>query len=78
MNRNLSRRVEAVVPIEDPALKQELKDLLTLFLTDNRQAWELQSEGNYVQRRPQEGEAERRVHRILMEQTLASVEPVKC
>ena len=78
MNRNLSRRVEAVVPIEDPALKQELKDLLTLFLTDNRQAWELQSEGNYVQRRPQEGEAERSVHRILMEQTLASVEPVKC
>lgn len=77
MNRNLNRRIEAVVPIETPDLKQELKDLLDLFLTDQRQAWELQSDGSYVQRRPQPGADDRGVHRILMEQTLASVEPMK-
>ncbi len=76
MNRNLSRRIEAVVPIDTPTLKQELKDLLNLFLNDRRQAWELQSDGRYIQRRPQPEEDDRGVHKILMAQTLASVEPI--
>ncbi|MEY2976508.1 MAG: hypothetical protein RLZZ435_645 [Cyanobacteriota bacterium] len=76
MNRNLSRRVEAVVPIDPPNLKQELKELLDLFLNDQRQAWELQSDGQYIQRRPQPDADSRGIHQILMEQTLASVEPM--
>jgi polyphosphate kinase len=52
MPRNLDRRVEAVTPIEDPALIQELKDILAILLADNRQAWELQADGTYIQRHP--------------------------
>lgn len=66
MQRNLDRRVEAVTPIEDPALFKEIQEILGMMLADNRQAWELNADGQYVQRRPQEGEKEQSTHRALM------------
>jgi polyphosphate kinase len=51
MPRNLDRRVEAVVPIEEPSLSQDLQEILGVMLSDHRQAWELLSDGKYVQRR---------------------------
>ncbi|HEY9658530.1 MAG TPA: polyphosphate kinase 1, partial [Allocoleopsis sp.] len=56
MPRNLDRRVEAVTPVEDPALVQELQSMLAIQLADNRHAWDLQPDGSYVQRRPAAGE----------------------
>ena len=50
MPRNLDRRVEVVVPIEEPALAKELETILEVLLKDNRQTWELQSDGQYIQR----------------------------
>jgi polyphosphate kinase len=67
MTRNLDRRVEAVVPVEDPALKEELKTILEISLQDNRQAWELQPDGEFIQRQPAPGEAERATHVVMME-----------
>jgi polyphosphate kinase len=67
MPRNLDRRVEAVVPIEDPALVTELKELLTIFLADNRQAWEMQPDGSYIQRHPGRGEPEHSAQVQLMQ-----------
>ena len=52
MPRNLTRRVEAVTPIEEPDLKTDLEEMLGLMLADTRNAWELHSEGHYVQRSP--------------------------
>ena len=66
MPRNLDRRVEAVTPVEDPRLIQDLKKILEISLQDNRQAWELQPDGNYIQRQPAEGEEERSSQTILM------------
>jgi polyphosphate kinase len=65
MPRNFDRRVEAIVPVEDPSLHAPLHALLETCLADNRQAWDLRADGTYVQRRPDEGEAERATHRIL-------------
>ncbi|MGF1497110.1 MAG: polyphosphate kinase 1 [Elainellaceae cyanobacterium] len=70
MPRNLDRRVEAVTPVEDADLKDELKELLDIFLSDNRQAWEMQPDGSYVQRQPGEHEPERSAHEILMQRSL--------
>lgn len=56
MYRNLSARVEAVVPVEEPALRQRLWEILDLMLRDRRRAWDMQPDGSYVQRRPLEGE----------------------
>ena len=66
MSRNLDRRVEAITPVEDPALVQQLKDILDIMLTDNRQAWDLTPDGTYVQRHPNENEAPRGTHTLLM------------
>ena len=51
MPRNLDRRVEVVVPIEDPTLADELETILEVLLRDNQQTWELQPDGQYIQRR---------------------------
>ena len=42
MSRNLDRRVEAVVPVDDAKLRQRLERLLELYLKDNRGAWDMQ------------------------------------
>jgi polyphosphate kinase len=67
MPRNLERRIEAVTPIDDPADRQTLRDLLLLMWDDNRQAWELRADGRYEQRRPPSPETERATHRLLVE-----------
>jgi polyphosphate kinase len=52
MRRNLSNRVEAIVPIEDPRLQEQLAHLLNVSLEDERQAWEMLPDGRYRQRHP--------------------------
>ncbi len=54
MRRNLDRRIEAVTPIESPQLKKKLEKLLEIYLHDNRQAWEMQNNGEFIQRKPKE------------------------
>ncbi len=67
MPRNLDRRIEAVTPIADPAHRQALRDLLLLMWEDDRQAWELRSDGTYEQRHPSDPAADRSTHRRLIE-----------
>ncbi len=47
MPRNLDRRVEALVPVEDPRLRARLDEVLTADLADDQLAWELDSEGGW-------------------------------
>jgi polyphosphate kinase len=44
MPRNLDRRVEALTPVEDPALKERLDEILRVGLDDDELAWELDPE----------------------------------
>ncbi|MBD2357325.1 polyphosphate kinase 1 [Tolypothrix sp. FACHB-123] len=69
MPRNLDRRVEAVTPVEDVEIIQTLQNILAIMWADNRQAWELQSDGSYIQRRPEQDGVERSSQNILMEKT---------
>lgn len=55
MDRNLSRRVEVVFPVEQPDLKQRVIDLLKMTLADNVKARELQADGSYTRVKPAEG-----------------------
>ncbi len=52
MGRNLSARVEALVPVEAPALRSELRQVLDVQLSDRRCAWEMKPDGSYQQRTP--------------------------
>lgn len=67
MPRNLDRRIEAVFPVTDPPHRQTIRDLMNLMWRDNRQAWELDAEGRYTQRRPPSPDAELATHRVLVE-----------
>jgi polyphosphate kinase len=52
MPRNFDRRVEAVAPVESPALHARLRALFATYLDDNRQAWDLEANGIWRQREP--------------------------
>jgi polyphosphate kinase len=73
MPRNLDRRVEAIVPILDPDIAKDLQEVLGIMLADNRQAWELQPDGSYVQRRPGQDCPESNSQQVLMAMSLGSV-----
>ena len=66
MPRNLERRVEVIVPVEDPGHQARLARLLESYLRDNRQAWVLRPDGSYVQLRPASGESDRGTHEVLV------------
>ncbi|HEX2095117.1 MAG TPA: polyphosphate kinase 1, partial [Longimicrobiaceae bacterium] len=68
--RNLEKRVEALVPVADPSLQARLVRILECALRDNRLAWELGADGQYVQRRPAPGEPEVNYHAMLMRDAL--------
>ncbi len=51
MYRNLHARVECVTPVYDRSLKESLWQLILAYLNDQRQTWEMGSDGNYVQRK---------------------------
>ncbi|HET6583740.1 MAG TPA: polyphosphate kinase 1 [Nannocystaceae bacterium] len=50
MKRNLESRIETLVPVESGQLRRELRAILKLQLGDQRSAWEMQSDGSFVQR----------------------------
>ena len=52
MKRNLEKRVEVIVPIEDFSTRQLLQEVLEEQLLDRRSAWEMNDTGNYIQRSP--------------------------
>ena len=70
MQRNLTRRVEAIARVEDPTIAKELQEILGVMLADNRQAWDLQSGGHYSQRRPPVNCPEVSSQQILMDMAM--------
>jgi polyphosphate kinase len=74
MPRNFDRRVEAVAPVDDPALHPRLHALLATCLSDNRQAWDLAADGTYQQRIPN-GQPVRATHELLLTDSWGMVKP---
>jgi polyphosphate kinase len=51
MTRNLDRRVEVLVPVEQARLKQELGAIFDSAFADNASSWELGQDGGWTRRR---------------------------
>jgi len=72
MFRNLSRRIEVVVPVLAESARKQLWEVLDICLRDRRQAWVMGSDGTYSQLQP-DGEIDvpegRGTHETLMEIT---------
>jgi polyphosphate kinase len=66
MYRNLDFRVEAVTPIEDPGLRDRLKEILETMLTDRGHAWELEPDGRWLRRSNPDGRPAPDTHDLLM------------
>lgn len=54
MYRNLHARVEAIVPILDRSIKEKIWEVLQYSLKDQRQTWQMNSDGTYTQRKSEE------------------------
>ncbi len=57
MDRNLSRRVEAVAPVMVRALRERLWEDLQVQLEDRRNAWQMQPDGSYLQLRAEKSDS---------------------
>ncbi len=47
MERNLDRRVEALVPVTEPALQDRLREVIAVMMRDDRRSWWLDDQGDW-------------------------------
>ena len=66
MYRNLQARVEAIAPVQQRPLRQRLWDIMQILFNDHRSAWDMNSDGSYVQRTPRDPSEELNAQQILM------------
>ncbi|MCL4113128.1 UNVERIFIED_CONTAM: hypothetical protein GTU68_061592 [Idotea baltica] len=65
MPRNLDRRVELLVPVEDDNCRKRLIEVFKVGLSDNTKARSLQSDGTYVRRQPSKNKPPLRSQEVL-------------
>ncbi len=71
MPRNLIRRVELLVPIEDEPAKQRLKEVLLSYARDNVKGRCLQPDSHYDRVRPKPNDPHHRHQQYMYEQAVA-------
>lgn len=68
MPRNLDRRVEALAPVEDPALQEQVDEIVDVNLADDTLAWTLSPDGTWQHvTGPGEVETHRRFQELALE-----------
>ena len=77
MPRNLDRRIELLVPIEDQASRSRLTTALDTYFRDNQNSWELQPDGSYVRVVPHAEQAKFRAQKIMHDMAVSAIQQVE-
>jgi polyphosphate kinase len=68
MQRNLDRRVEALVPVSDPSLAARLDEILDVLMQDDMLSWTLGADGTWTKVRGERGiDAQQRLQELAVE-----------
>ncbi len=73
MPRNLDRRVELLVPVNDSACRNKLLDTLRVYHRDNQNAWRMSPDGRYVRATPGKNENPIRAQRLLYDRAIEAM-----
>ncbi len=73
MPRNLDRRVELLIPVEDRLSKQRLIQMLDICFRDTSNAWQLQADGQYIRRQTEHGQPTVRLQETLYQHALDAI-----
>ena len=76
MHRNLDNRVEAIIKVERPEFKKYLQFLISIYMQDNQQRWELYSNGEYKKIERNKGDRKISTHKVLMNHMTDVAEPI--
>lgn len=77
MPRNLDRRIELLVPVQDPACRSRLLELLDASLADNVNAWRMLPDGRYERIVRAKGQRPLRSQTLLCERALTAVKQAR-
>lgn len=75
MPRNLDRRIELLVPVNDPECRSRMRETLQLYFRDNQNTWRMKSDGTYTRIRPKKNQAPLRVQQLLYERAVEARSP---
>jgi polyphosphate kinase len=71
MPRNLDRRIEAVVPVDDTLLQSRFDEILTTLLSDTELSWSLDASGQWTHLSSQDNPSPVNTHDFFMAQAIA-------
>jgi polyphosphate kinase len=77
MPRNIDRRIELLVPVEDTTTRRRLIEILDTYFRDNQNAWRLNSDNTYSRVQPEDTQAKVRSQRVLYQSAVQAVQQVE-
>ncbi|HET6465515.1 MAG TPA: polyphosphate kinase 1 [Nitrospiria bacterium] len=67
MSHKLRNRIEVAVPVEGPDLREQLRQILEIQLTNRASLWTMQPDGTYVRSEPEAGAENRGAQELMIE-----------
>jgi polyphosphate kinase len=74
MPRNIDRRIELLVPVEETTSRRRLIEILDTYFRDNQNAWQLNPDNTYSRVQAEDTQAKVRSQRVLFQSAVQAVQ----